>query len=87
MAFKYEKITDDDRRTRIDNRLALLESRRLDLELDEVSPSTSPAPGMLGVGATDPATGAPIAAGDQKTPIERIDEEIAALRAERDKVK
>lgn len=89
MAFKYEKVTDDVIRQKIEARLQVLEDRRADAELDELSPSTSPANyGMatLARGVFDPATGATIGAadGEQKTVIEQIDAEIDALRKYRD---
>lgn len=89
MAFKYEKVTDDVRRQKIDLRLQVLEDRRVDTELDEFSPSTSPMIGTVGGarGVFDPATGATLGSGEAvKSVLEQIDEEIAALRAERDKL-
>lgn len=89
MAFKYEKVTMDVIRQKIEARLQTLEDRRADAELDELSPSTSPANygGIAPVrGVFDPATGASVSAADadQKTVIEQIDAEITALREKRD---
>lgn len=85
MAFKYEKVTDDVTRAKIEERLRVLEERRIDVELDELSPSTSPNPlgGIRGV--FDPATGATIgAAATNADALKQIDAEIAALRQKRD---
>lgn len=92
--FKNETLTQEDFEKRCNDRIRYLEDLRMNAFIDETSPTSAPASGAAGMGlppvAIDPATGLPMQTPDadgEKSRVERLTDEIDALKALRDSYK